>query len=81
MQRCCFLCRQLALYGERGVKPRRIDAATGVSLALLPRLFQWRSALVVVRRQTVVASVSASAKEETRQCNPSTGVQSGAGGG
>ena len=27
------LRRQLALYKERGVKPRRIDAATGVSLA------------------------------------------------
>ena len=44
-----FLRRQLALYVERGVKPRRIDAATRVSLALLSRLFQWRSALVVVR--------------------------------
>jgi len=30
-----FLRRQLALYVERGVKPRRIDAATRVSLALL----------------------------------------------
>src|SRR6476661_7860659 len=28
-----FLRRQLALYVERGVKPRRIDAATRVSLA------------------------------------------------
>ena len=44
-----FLRRQLALYVERGVKPRRIDAATRVSLALLSRLFEWRSALVVVR--------------------------------
>ena len=33
-----FLRRQLALYVERGVKPRRIDAATRVSLALLSRL-------------------------------------------
>ena len=30
-----FLRRQLALYVARGVKPRRIDAATRVSLALL----------------------------------------------
>jgi hypothetical protein len=49
-----FLRRQLALYVERGVKPRRIDAATRVSLALLSRLFEWRSALVVVRPGTVV---------------------------
>jgi len=49
-----FLRRQLALYVERGVKPRRIDAATRVSLALLSRLFDWRSALVVVQPQTLV---------------------------
>jgi hypothetical protein len=49
-----FLRRQLALYVERGVKPRRIDAATQMSLALLSRLFQWRSALVVVRSQTLI---------------------------
>jgi Homeodomain-like domain len=49
-----FLRRQLALYVERGVQPRRIDAATRVSLALLSRLFQWRSALVVVRPQTLI---------------------------
>jgi putative transposase len=49
-----FLRRQLALYVERGVKPRRIDAATRVSLALLSRLFAWRSARVVVRPQTLV---------------------------
>jgi hypothetical protein len=49
-----FLRRQLALYVERGVKPRRIDAATRLSLALLSRLFAWCSALVVVRPQTVI---------------------------
>jgi len=49
-----FLRRQLALYVERGVKPRRIDAATRLILALLSRLFAWRSALVVVRPQTVI---------------------------
>ena len=30
-----FLRRQLALYRVRGIKPRRIDIATRVSLALL----------------------------------------------
>jgi hypothetical protein len=44
-----FLRRQLALYVERRVKPRRLDAATRVSLMLLSRLFECRSALVVVR--------------------------------
>ena len=46
--------RQLALYLGRDSKPRRIDAATRVSLAWLSRLFQWGSALVVVRPQTLI---------------------------
>jgi putative transposase len=49
-----FLRRQLALYHERGVKPRRIDAATRVSLALLSRLLDWRDALIVVRPETLI---------------------------
>ena len=49
-----FLRRQLALYIERGVQPRRIDAATRVSLALLARLFDWREALVVVQPATMI---------------------------
>ncbi len=49
-----FLRRQLALYVERRVKPSRLDAATRVSLALLSRLFEWRSALVVVRPETLI---------------------------
>jgi putative transposase len=49
-----FLRRQLALYEERGVKPRRVDAATRVSLALLSGLFYWRDALVVVRPETLI---------------------------
>jgi hypothetical protein len=49
-----FLRRQLALYIERGVRPRRIDAATRVSLALLARRFDWRSSLVVVKPATLL---------------------------
>lgn len=49
-----FLRRQLALYRERGVKPRRVDAATRVTLALLSRWFDWRSALVIVRPETLI---------------------------
>jgi putative transposase len=43
-----FLRRQLALYIERGVKPRRIDAATRISLTFFSRLFDWRDALTLV---------------------------------
>ena len=49
-----FLRRQLAQYVERGVRPRRMDAATRVSLAVLARVFDWRSALVVVQPVTMV---------------------------
>jgi hypothetical protein len=49
-----FLRRELALYRERGIKPRRVDAATRASLAFLSRLFDWRDALVVVRPETLI---------------------------
>jgi putative transposase len=49
-----FLRRQLALYIERGVRPRRVDAASRVSLALLAKLLDWRSALVVVQPATMI---------------------------
>jgi putative transposase len=49
-----FLRRQLALFKERGVKPRRVDAATRLSLAVLSRLFDWRNALVVVQPKTII---------------------------
>ena len=47
-----FLRRQLALFIERGVQPRRVDAATRVSLAILARMFDWRNVLVVVQPAT-----------------------------
>jgi hypothetical protein len=37
-----FLRKQLALYLERKVKPRRANAATRLTLVLLSRLFTWR---------------------------------------
>src|SRR5450756_1945940 len=49
-----FLRRQLALYIERGVKPRRIDPATRIALTLLSRLFDWRDALTAVRPVTLI---------------------------
>ena len=49
-----FLRRYLALYFERGTKPRRVDPATRVLLAFLSRFRNWRGALVVVRPETIV---------------------------
>jgi putative transposase len=49
-----FLHRQLALFLERGVRPRRVDSASRVSLAVLAKLFEWRSALVVVQPATMI---------------------------
>ena len=47
-----FLRRQLGLYIERGVRPRRIDPVTRVRLTLLSKLFDWRDALIVVQPET-----------------------------
>jgi len=49
-----FLRRQLALFMGRGVRPRRVDATTRASLAVLAKLFDWRSALVVVQPATMM---------------------------
>jgi hypothetical protein len=46
-----FLRRQLALYQERHVKPRRPDPSTRVVLVLLSHLLEWRSLLTVVQRE------------------------------
>jgi hypothetical protein len=48
------LRRQIALYKERGIEPRRIDPATRISLTSLTRFFNWRDALVVVRPETML---------------------------
>jgi len=39
-----FLRHQLALFIERGLRPRRVDAATRISLVVLAKLFEWRGA-------------------------------------
>ncbi|MGB5458118.1 MAG: hypothetical protein WBO16_09035 [Gammaproteobacteria bacterium] len=49
-----FLRKQLAMYQERKLKPRRPDAAFRVALVLLSRLFDWKHALVVIKPQTLV---------------------------
>ena len=43
-----FLRKQLALYLERQVKPRRADDATRLTLIALSRLIDWRQLLTVV---------------------------------
>src|SRR5215831_12261438 len=48
------LRKQLASYIERRIKPRRLDHATRVSLALFTRLFDWRDTVVNVQLATIV---------------------------
>jgi len=49
-----FLRKQLALYRERTVKPRRTTHATRLALIWLARWFDWRQALVIVQPATLV---------------------------
>src|SRR6516225_7019632 len=48
-----FLRKQLALFQERKVKPRRADDSTRWMMATLSRLFPWRGALVNVKPDTL----------------------------
>src|SRR5215467_10156430 len=47
-----FLRKQLALYQERQVKPRRATDATRLVLVWLGRWFDWRQALAIVQPET-----------------------------
>jgi transposase InsO family protein len=47
-----FLRKQLALYQERQIKPRRATDATRLALVWLGRWFDWRQALAIVRPET-----------------------------
>jgi putative transposase len=49
-----FLRKQLALYRERHVTPRRATQATRVALVWLSRWFDWRQALAIVQPQTLI---------------------------
>ncbi len=49
-----FLRKQLAMYRQRGVKPRRPDVAARVSLVVLSMCFDWRDALAVVTPRTLM---------------------------
>ena len=47
-----FLRKQLALYQERSIKPRRATNATRIALVWLGRWFEWRQVLTVVKPET-----------------------------
>ncbi len=49
-----FLRKQLALFQERKVKPRRADDSTRWMMATLSRMFEWRDALWNVKPDTLI---------------------------
>src|SRR5688572_12124528 len=49
-----FLRKQLALFQERKVKPRRADDSTRWVMATLSRMFEWRDALWKVKPDTLI---------------------------
>src|SRR5215472_4812144 len=49
-----FLRKQLTLYLERNIKPRRAKTATKLTMVLLSRLFAWREALTIVKPDTLI---------------------------
>lgn len=48
-----FLRKQLALYEERRIKPRRATNTTRLTLVWLSRWFNWRQALTIVQPETL----------------------------
>jgi putative transposase len=50
-----FLRKQLALFQERKVKPRRADDSTRRMMATLSRMFDWRDALWNVKPDTLIS--------------------------
>ncbi len=49
-----FLRKQLALFQERKIKPRRADDSTRWMMVTLSRMFPWRDALVNVKADTLL---------------------------
>ena len=52
-----FLRKQLALYQERQIKPRRATNATRLALVWLARWFDWRQALPLCNRRRLSAGI------------------------
>jgi putative transposase len=53
-----FLRKQLALFQERKVKPRRADDSTRWMMATLSRMFEWRDALWNVKPKRSLAGIA-----------------------
>ena len=49
-----FLRKQLALFQERKVKPRRANDSTRLIMVILGRMFSWRDAVVNVKPDTFI---------------------------
>jgi len=49
-----FLRKQLALFQERKVKPRRTTPAFRIAMVVLARFFDWRDVLMIVKPETLV---------------------------
>jgi putative transposase len=49
-----FLRKQLGLYQERQIRPRRATDCTRLAMVLLGRLFEWKEALRVVQPETFI---------------------------
>src|SRR5580704_12086434 len=49
-----FLRKQLALFQERKVKPRRADDAARWTMATLSRMFPWGNSLMNVKPDTLI---------------------------
>ena len=49
-----FLRKQLTLFQERNLRPRRADDSTRWLMSFLSHWFEWRSALVVVKPDTLI---------------------------
>ena len=49
-----FLRKQLAMYQERRVKPRRADDATRITVVALSQFLEWRQLLTVVKPKTLI---------------------------
>src|SRR2546422_9787897 len=54
LPRICSCEKQLALYVERQVKPRRADDATRIALVALSWLIDWRRILTIVKPNTLI---------------------------
>jgi putative transposase len=49
-----FLRKQLAFYEERETQPRRLTNSARLSLVLRSQLFDWKSALAIVKPETLI---------------------------